>query len=86
MHRSDLDAIVVECLEALGGEGTIVEVAREIWLRYEAELRHSGDLFFTWQYDIRWSKTRLRDSGKVALGRLGNWSTWVLVNTTNNHS
>ena len=47
MQKHDLEDIVFEALTALGGRGTIVEVAREIWIRHEAELRLSGDLFFT---------------------------------------
>ena len=59
MKREDLKSCVVEALNALGGKGTIVDVAREIWQRHEAELRLSGDLFFTWQYDSRWAKKSL---------------------------
>ncbi len=29
----------------------------------EHELRSSGDLFFTWQYDIRWAAQYLRNIG-----------------------
>ena len=30
---------------------------------YEEELKHSGDLLYTWQYDIRWAATELRKTG-----------------------
>lgn len=33
------------------------------WDHYEEELRRSGDLLYTWQYDIRWAATELRKTG-----------------------
>ena len=68
-----------EALTALGGRGTILEVAREIWIRHEAELRASGDLFFTWQYDIHWAKKRLRDRNLLQVVKSGQKSVWVLT-------
>ena len=59
MKREDLKSCVVEALNAQAGKGTIVDVARKIWQCHEAELRLSGDLFFTWQYDSRWAKKSL---------------------------
>ena len=78
MTREDLKRYIVEALTSLGGQGTIVEVAREIWQRHEAELRLSGDLFFTWQYDIRWAKKVLRDQGVLKIRRAGHKSVWIL--------
>ena len=79
MKREDLKWCIVEALNAQGGKGTIVDVAREIWQRHEAELRLSGDLFFTWQYDIRWAKKQLRDEGRLKIGQIGNKSPWILT-------
>jgi len=58
--KYDLQRWVEEALTSLGGSGTVVEVAREIWLRHEPDLRSSGDLFYTWQYDMRWAAQALR--------------------------
>ncbi len=66
--KSDLKTWVVDALEATGGTSTIVEVARHIWDHHEQELRRSGDLFFTWQYDMRWAATALRKEGKMGSG------------------
>ena len=79
MQKHDLEDIVFEALKALGGSGTIVEIAREIWIRHEADLRSSGDLFFTWQYDIRWAKKRLRDQNLLQVVRSGQKSVWTLT-------
>ena len=78
MKRSDLKRYVVEALASLGGQGTIVDVAREIWQRHETELRMSGDLFFTWQYDIRWAKQVLQDQGLLKIERTGQKYVWIL--------
>jgi hypothetical protein len=63
--KHELQHWVREALEALGGSGTVVEVSREIWQRHEADLRASGDLFYTWQYDMRWAAQMLRDTGQA---------------------
>lgn len=56
---------VLEALRELGGEGTVLDVSRWVWQHKESELRAGGDLFFTWQYDIRWAAQTLRDQGKL---------------------
>lgn len=58
--QSDLDDWVHDALFQLGGRGTIVEVCKCIWKNHERELRDSGDLFFKWQYDMRWAADHLR--------------------------
>jgi hypothetical protein len=74
--KYDLQAWVEDALGFLGGSGTVVEVARVIWDRHEAELRDSGDLFYTWQYDMRWAAQALRDTGRAraaSVTRRGRW-------------
>ncbi|MFX0198017.1 MAG: hypothetical protein ACFFCW_18005 [Candidatus Hodarchaeota archaeon] len=58
--REDLSDWLLNALKANGGSATIVEVCKYVWENYEDELRKSGDLFYTWQYDIRWAATQLR--------------------------
>jgi hypothetical protein len=67
--KDDLRLWVEEALTALGGSGTVVEVAEAIWSRHEPDLRSSGDLFYTWQYDMRWAAQALRDTGRARLMR-----------------
>ena len=55
-----LQSWVAEALEDLGGRAHLVAVAKRIWAAHEQDLRNSGDLFFTWQYDMRWAANRLR--------------------------
>jgi hypothetical protein len=76
--RSDLLDWVVEALVALGGSGSVIEVSRQVWATHSDDLGSSGDLFFTWQYDLRWAAKRLRDAGRLqAVGTRG--EPWRLV-------
>ena len=58
--REDSDIWLIDALTALGGRGSIVDVCKYIWGQHEADLRSSGNLFYIWQYVIRWSANRLR--------------------------
>lgn len=69
--RADLTDWVHEALRELGGSGSQLDVAKVVWRRHEPDLRGSGDLFYTWQYDIRWAATRLRKRGVMAVNRAG---------------
>jgi len=64
--RRDLQDWVIEALTELDGSGRIVDVSRKVWQRHETELRASDDLFYTWQYDIRWAAQVLRNDGRLA--------------------
>lgn len=57
----------VEALEELGGEARQIDVAKVVWRRHENDLREGGDIFYRWQYDIRWAATELRKDGRLAL-------------------
>jgi hypothetical protein len=61
--KEQLREWLVEALRASGGRATVVDATREIWRRHEDDLRASGDLFFTWQYDVRWAAHALRRQG-----------------------
>jgi hypothetical protein len=59
--KYDLEDWILVALSEHRGEGSIVQICRSVWRLHENDLRSSGDLFFTWQYDIRWAAQRLRD-------------------------
>lgn len=63
--KMDLTEWLVEALRVAGGSAHHVRVAEAIWNEHEAELRDSGDLFYTWQYELRWAAQALRDSGTL---------------------
>ncbi|KFB98725.1 hypothetical protein GTGU_04396 [Trabulsiella guamensis ATCC 49490] len=78
MQKQDLEKCVIAALEAHSGKATIVQVAKFIWKTYEKELKTSGDLFFTWQYDIRWAANRLRHAGRIKAVELSPKGFWEL--------
>jgi len=77
--REDLKKAVMAAVDANGGEATIVEVAKHIWTNNEVDLRASGDLFFTWQYEMRWAAQKLRDDSKLELSTRSGKKTWRKV-------
>ena len=70
---------IVEALRQRGGSGTVVEVARTIWQMHEQDLRARGDLFYTWQYDVRWAATKLRHAGRIKPAKRSPAGVWELA-------
>lgn len=63
ISRVDMKLWVIEALTSFGGKAWPKDVAKYIWDKYDAELRESGDILYTWQYDVRWAAQILRDEG-----------------------
>ena len=76
--KEDLQTWVREALSAHGGRASIVEVAQHIWTHNEMALRESGDLLFTWQYDMRWAANVLRRNGVMKAVGLSSRGIWEL--------
>ncbi len=76
--RENLKEWVKDALGELGGRASINEVARQIWLDHETDLKSSGDYFYSWQYDMRWAAQRLRDKNVLGFHKVGAKSVWVL--------
>ena len=77
--RGDLPQWVLEAVRQQGGSATPVAVAKQIWADHEAELRASGDLFYTWQYDMRWAAQALRNRGQLGAKHGERTGTWDLA-------
>jgi hypothetical protein len=72
--RDDLKSWVFEALQTLG-PAPVPVIAKHIWDNHEAELRASGDLFYTWQYAMRWEGQKLQHEGKLTKkGKSGVWA------------
>lgn len=74
--KHDLKKWIVQALEAAGRELSVTEVAKAVWQEHEDELRASDDLFYSWQYDLRWAAQELRGEGVLAAKhgrRTGGW-------------
>jgi hypothetical protein len=77
--KFDLDDWIAEALRARRGAGSIVDVSSDVWRAHEADLKLSGDLFYTWQYDIRWAAYRLRKVGIMRPAAKSPNGVWELV-------
>lgn len=78
--KYELEVWIVQALRALGGEATIPRICEQVWTQHETDLRGSGDLFFTWQYDIRWAAQRLRDQAVLVPDKQAPRGVWRLAN------
>ena len=78
-RRKDLRNWLIEALKTHNGRASLVQVCKYVWEKYENELRRSGDLFFTWQYDIRWAATYLRKEGIMLPTGLSQRGIWELA-------
>lgn len=70
---------LIEALNHYGGKASIVQTCKHIWETHKEELENLGDLFYTWQYDIRWVAQNLRDKGKLKNIIQNKKSFWELV-------
>ncbi|MDY0241087.1 MAG: hypothetical protein RBR34_02810 [Rhodospirillaceae bacterium] len=77
--KHDVTDWVVSALKRQEGRGSLIDVARDIWGNHESEIRSSGDLFFTWQYDMRWSATMLRRKGIIKAAEASPRGIWELA-------
>ncbi len=76
MNRYDLPDILYSSIKALGGQTDIINVCKYVWEHYKIDLEHSGDLFYTWQYDIRWAATELRKTGRMKATEISPRGIW----------
>jgi hypothetical protein len=77
-RKADLMVWIIDALTRAGGEAPLVTVAEFIWLEHEDELRKSGDLFYTWQYDMRWAALKLRKDGILRPTEESDAGWWAL--------
>lgn len=78
--KHDLEGWLLDALKSLGGDGAIPEICKHVWESHEADLRSSGTLFYTWQYDIRWCATQLRHQGILRPASSSARGIWEIAN------
>lgn len=54
---------VIDALEHHDGKATIIEISKYVWDYYGEKIKRSGDMFYKWQYEIRWAGNILRKKG-----------------------
>ena len=70
ISRNDLPELLYNTIKELGGKADMMTIFKKFYHDNEQLLKKSGDLFYTWNYDIRWAATKLRKTIKCA--QLGN--------------
>lgn len=79
MTKDMLPDLLYDMLQGMGGRGAIVPVCKKFWAKHENELKNSGDLFYTWQYDIRWAATTLRKTGRMIDAKVSPSGVWEII-------
>jgi hypothetical protein len=77
--KLDLIDWLVEALQAGKGAGRIADLCKHVWETHRADLEKSGDLLYTWQYDIRWAAYQLRKLGKLKAMAVSPKGVWELT-------
>jgi hypothetical protein len=78
-QKEDLQEWVLEALKAHNGSASIIQISKFIWENHEKELRQSGNLFYTWQYDVRWAAKDLRDQKLIRPAEQSPKGIWELT-------
>ncbi|MGD2117409.1 MAG: hypothetical protein PVG66_03555 [Chromatiales bacterium] len=76
--KTDLQGWVENAIKDNGGRAKLIDVARHIWQHHESDLKASGDLFYTWQYDMRWAANQLRTQGILSSAETSPRGVWIL--------
>jgi len=79
MEKNILKNWIREAFENYNGNASIVEICKFIWEKHGCELRNAGNLFYTWQYDIRWAAVKLRKNGIMKSAKESKKGIWELA-------
>lgn len=79
MNRYDLPDVLYNSIKKMGGQTNIIDVCKYIWQHHQQELLNSGDLFYTWQYDIRWAATELRKTKRMKAAEQSPRGIWEII-------
>lgn len=63
--RENLQIWIVNALRSRGGQARMVKISRSIWENHERDLMLSGELFYTWQYEMCWAGQILQKRGQL---------------------
>ena len=68
----------VEALNHFGGRAHHLDIAKWIWSKKRDELFEMGDLFYSWQYELRWAGTEMRGKKIILSANDSPKGTWIL--------
>ena len=70
---------VQEALHELGGSAPIIAICKSVWGRHQKEIEETDDLFYQWQYEIRWAGDLLRREGIIRSAKSSPRGVWELA-------
>jgi hypothetical protein len=73
-----LKGLIIDALISYGGVATMLNVSKWIWENHQSDLEEKGDLFYRWQYEMRWAATSLRKEGTLLPPDMSDKGIWVL--------
>lgn len=79
IKKTDLPDIVIEALKHYNKKSHHIDIAKYIHNNYEHILKMSGDIYYEWQYLIRWAATHLRKSGIMKNAQYSDKGFWELI-------
>jgi hypothetical protein len=77
--RKNFEEWVLDALKAHNGSASVVQVARYVWQKYIPQLQPTDDLFYTWQYDVRWAAYTLRRQKRMKAAKLSPKGIWQIA-------
>lgn len=73
--KEDLKRYILEALDELNGSASIINISKVVWRRHQGDLYNGGNIFYTWNYDLRWAAHQLQKENRLnTLARRGVWS------------
>lgn len=79
LKKYDLQDLLYNAINAMGGKANIIDVCKYVWAHHEKDLKKSGDLFYTWQYDIRWAAVELRKNNRMKAAEKSPNGIWEII-------
>ena len=79
IDRRSVGDLIIKALNQNSGSADIITICRYVWNNYEMDLRQSGEFFYSWQYDIRWAATKLREENILKPAESSPKGIWELV-------
>ncbi len=70
IQRDTMRDWVIQALRELGGRAMILDINKKVQELCGEEIGNTGDLFYEWQYELRWAGDLLRREGKIRLAKL----------------
>jgi hypothetical protein len=80
MKKEELPELLYLLLIEMGGKAKLIDIFKAFYSKYESQLKKSGDLYYTWNYEIRWAATKLRKENRMVNAKEQKKGIWEIIN------